>query len=103
MDANLKAALIEKIKAAQEDLKSPRAVKALLEERARQTRKNCAPNAQKTLYFEVRRRLVGFSLLAQKTSEAATSEHLHIEQNNRARGTDDFRFQGHRLPARNAA
>ena len=58
MDANLKAALIEKIKAAQEDLKDPREVKAVLEERARLTRKTCAPNAQKTLYLEVRRRLI---------------------------------------------
>jgi len=58
MDAKLKDALIDKIHIAQDELKSPRAVKALLEDLRVQRAEKCAPNAQKMLYSEVRRKLV---------------------------------------------
>jgi len=59
MDAKLKAALIGKIHIAQEELKSPRAVKALLEDRVRSTHLNGdVERPQNALYMRAQKKLL---------------------------------------------
>ncbi len=112
MDAELKQALIDKIKSAEKDLRSPRVVKALLENHARKTRVGARENhANNPLYEMVGKRFrdrsrwkiirdalaeYGFESFRRKMKRMATAE-----QNSAARGRQLGLFPGFEsLPTR---